>query len=73
MDRLDNWWDGAWAGLWLRRLWGLDGPLAAEGPQAPSAAPACDLACDADAEAEAEADTPPDIAGWPALVAPFYD
>lgn len=69
MDRLDNWWDGAWAVAWLRRLWGLDGPLAVAGPQPPPPAPACDLACDA----EAEADAPPDIAGWPALVAPFYD
>lgn len=73
MDRLDSWWDGAWAVAWLRRLWGLDAPLAADRPQSPSAAPACDLACDADAGAEAEADAPPDIAGWPALVAPFYD
>jgi hypothetical protein len=71
MDRLDNWWDGAWAVAWFRRLWGLDGPPAAEGPQVPRAGPACELACDA--QADAEADAPPDIAGWPALVAPFYD
>lgn len=69
MQKTNNRWDRERAAAWLRRHgWGDAGeeqapPLEPQQPQ---------VAADA-ALAEAEADEEIDIAGWPALVAPFYD
>ena len=55
------------AAAWLRRrAWGAAGAQCARAPEEPMAA----------VQAEAVPDDEPeeiDIAGWPALVAPFYD
>ena len=65
MQDTKNRWDRERAAAWLRRHgWGDTGEEQAPPPEPPPSA---------EAEAEAEADEEIDIAGWPALVAPFYD
>ena len=66
MQSTKNRWDVERAAAWLRRHgWGDSGE---------EQAPPLDQQAVADAaQAEAFADEEIDIAGWPALVAPFYD
>jgi hypothetical protein len=70
MRTMKSKWDVERAAAWLRRhTWGAGGE---------DSAPALDQAVVAAAQAEADAaadgeDDELDIAGWPALVAPFYD
>ncbi len=74
MDRANEWWDVDWEAAWLRRAWGWpDGaPPGAGAQQVEQVAPA--VANDvAPPEDGPDDDDELDIAGWPALVAPFYD
>ena len=71
MDRATAWWDGEWAAGWLRRAWGLGVP---EAPGAAVTEQAAEGGGEQVPTAGTEADGDElDIAGWPALVAPFYD
>ncbi len=63
-------WDVARAAAWLRRrTWGARGEA---GAPAPDEAVVAAAQAEADAAAATE-DDEIDVAGWPALVAPFYD
>lgn len=66
MDTATSKWDRERTASWLKKHWGACGPEP-EPPSAPDAA-----AVPEPAEAS-DFDDDIDIAGWPALVAPFYD
>lgn len=71
MHTLKNKWDVERAAAWLRKhAWGEQGE-----DQAPplEPAPAAEAAPGTVPDAAPEFDEEIDIAGWPALVAPFYD
>lgn len=66
MDTASGKWDVERAASWLKKHWGMCGPE----PEAPSAPDVGAIPEPADAS---DFDEDIDIAGWPALVAPFYD
>lgn len=66
MDTSTSKWDVQRAASWLKKHWAMSGPE----PEAPSAPEVAAIPEPADAS---DFDEDIDIAGWPALVAPFYD
>jgi len=68
-NTLKNKWDVERAAAWLRKhAWGEQGE-----DQAPPLDPPVPATTEAAPDAAPEFDEDIDIAGWPALVAPFYD
>jgi len=69
MQTLKNKWDVERAAAWLRKhAWGEHGE-----DQAPPLDQAAPATAEPAPECAPELDEEIDIAGWPALVAPFYD
>ena len=75
MDTPDTKWDIERAAAWLRKhTWGASGEASPPALDETVIAPAqAEANADADADAVNALDEEIDIAGWPALVAPFYD
>ncbi len=77
MQTPNNKWDVERAAAWLRRhAWGEGGEASVPAPAEALSAAAAQAAVQVaplPQDQEYDADEEIDIAGWPALVAPFYD